>query len=68
MMDKVKADLREEICVIIRGKIAKAVVVVVATATTVTISKTSVVAIKQISIDFINYKTIFCAKTFFFDR
>lgn len=60
MMDKVKADLREEICVIIRGKIAKAVV---ATAiTTVMISKTSVAAIKQISIDF------FCAKTFFFYR
>lgn len=50
MTDKVKADLTEEICVIIRGKIAKAVETTAIT--TVMISKTSVADIKQNSIDF----------------
>lgn len=58
MMDKVKADLKEEICVIIRGKIAQ----VVATAIiTVKSSKISAVATKKISID------SDCAKTFLND-
>lgn len=42
MMDKVKADLKEEICVIIRGKIAQAVVVVATAITNGKISKISV--------------------------
>lgn len=45
MMDKVKADLKEEICVIMCGKIAKAVATEI---TTVTISRISVVDTKKI--------------------